>query len=316
MRVDHLAEMAAFVRVVEAGTFTGAAQRLGWSKSMVSRRIAELEDRLGARLLNRTTRRLSLTEAGDAYYRRCARILAEIDDAEDEIARLSAEPRGTLRVNAPMSFGTQHLAPAIAGFVGRYPQVRIDLTLDDRFVDLIDDGVDVAVRIGVLADSSLIARRLAPSHVVLCASPAYLARRGVPERPADLAAHDCLLYSNAVSVDQWQFPGADGAAETVRVRGPMVANNGDVLREVAIAGLGIARLPTFIVADALADGRLRPLLCRHRLPETPIHAVYPHSRHLSTKVRAFVDFLAERFGPDPYWDTSLASAVGDALAPA
>ncbi len=301
--------MAAYVRVVEAHGFTAAAERLGWSKSVISRRIAELEERLGVRLLNRSTRRLSLTEAGRAYYERCVRILADIEESEAAVASLHAEPRGRLRVSAPMTFGMLHLAPAVAEFLRRCPQLEIDLALNDRFVDVIDEGFDLALRIGTLADSALVARRLAPCRRIACAAPSYLAERGEPGTPAELAGHDCLLYSYLAAADQWSFADAAGAEQAVRVAGRLRVNNGDVLRDIAIAGLGIVMLPTFIVAGALADGRLRPVLCDWRPAEVALHAVYPHNRHLSSKVRTFVDFLVARFGPEPYWDAPLRKVL-------
>jgi DNA-binding transcriptional LysR family regulator len=308
--MDKLGDMAAFVRVVEARTFTQAAERLGWSKSVVSRRIAELEERLDVRLLNRSTRRLSLTEAGQAFYERCARILADVDETEQAVSSLHAAPRGLLRVNAPMTFGMLHLAPAISAFLERYPEMEIDLALNDRFVDLIDEGFDLALRIGDLPDSSLVARKLAPCRRVICAGPDYLSRRGEPRDPAALAGYDALLYSNLANAETWRLTDRAGREHTVRVKSRLRVNNGDVLREAAAAGLGLALLPTFIVADAIADGRLKPVLCDYRPPPTAVHAVYPHNRHLSTKVRAFVDFLAERFGPPPYWDEPLRALLG------
>lgn len=303
--MDRLGDMSAFVRVVETRTFTAAAERLGWSKSVVSRRLSDLEQRLGVRLLNRSTRRLSLTEAGQAYYDRCVRILADIEETEDAVASLHTEPRGLLRVNAPMTFGTLHLAPAIAAFMERFPEVDVELVLNDRFVDLIDEGYDLALRIGTLQDSALVARKLAPCRHVVCAAPSYLARQGTPGVPTDLTQHQCLLYTNSASPDLWRFLGRDGTEMSVRVKGRLRVNNGDVLRDSAIAGLGIALLPSFIVADALAEHRLQAVLCGHRLRDMTLHAVFPHNRYLSTKVRAFIDFLAGRFGPDPYWDAPL-----------
>ena len=300
--MDSISGMITFARVVEANSFSEAARRLGISKSAVSKQIARLEDRLGARLLNRTTRRISPTEVGAAFYERCARIVAEVEEAELAVTRLQAEPRGVLRVNAPMSFGILHLAPAIAVFMKRYPDLEIDLTLNDRFVDLIDEGYDLAIRIGTMADSSLIARKLAPSRLVACAAPAYLRRHGLPATPRDLAEHDCLVYSLATVGDLWKFSDADGKPQPVRVTARLKVNNGDVMRDIAVAGLGLTVLPTFIAAKALEAGTLVPVLTDHRLPETAVSAVYPQNRHLSPKIRVFVDFLAGRFGSEPYWD--------------
>lgn len=302
--MDRLDDMLAFIKVVDTKSFTAAADRLNLSKSVVSRRIAELENRLGARLLNRTTRKLSLTEVGQAYYERCSRILADLEEAEQAVADLHAAPRGRLRVNAPLSFGFVHLAPAIAEFMRRYPSIEIDMDLNDRVVDLIDEGYDLAVRIGRLRDSSLIAKRLAPSRQVICASPAYLEKHGTPTRPEDLTNHNCLIYTNVPTAEQWQF--RDGTeTRSVRVSGTLRANNGDLLRAAAIAGLGIVILPTFLCGDALSSGQLQCILLDHTTQEGNVYALYPQNRHLSPKVRAFVDFLAERFGPRPYWDCAL-----------
>ena len=303
--MDTLGDMTAFVRVVEARTFTAAAQRLGWSKSVVSRRLAELEERLGARLLNRSTRRLSLTEAGRAYYDRCVRILADIEETEASVASLHAEPRGQLSINAPMSFGMLHLPSAIAEFMASYPEVGVDLVLNDRFVDLIDEGYDLALRIGTLADSALYARKLAACRRVLAASPDYLARHGEPRHPGDLAHHECLVYSMNSNADIWRLTGPDGQQINARIAGRLSANNGDVLRDVAVAGGGIVLSPTFLICDQLADGSLVPVLTSYGPSDIPLHAVYPHNRHLSAKVRAFVDFLAARFAPDPPWEQAI-----------
>lgn len=312
--MDRLDDMIAFIRVVEARSFTAAAGRLGLSKSVVSRRITELENRLGARLLNRTTRRLSLTEVGQAFYERCVRIVAEVEEAEQAVASLQAEPRGTLRINAPMSFGMLHLAPAISAFLERHPAIEIDMDLNDRFVDLIEEGYDLAVRIGRLRDSSLIARRLAPNRRVVVGSPAYFARRGRPQTPDELTRHNCLIYTNASVADQWQFR-VGGVVRSVRVSGTLRANNGEILREAALAGLGLALLPTFMIAGPLRRGALETVLGDCVVSESAVHAVYPQSRHLSSKVRTFVDFLAARFGPEPYWDRMIAESTGVAAGP-
>ncbi|NYZ15044.1 LysR family transcriptional regulator [Azospirillum sp. RWY-5-1] len=302
--MDRLDDMLAFIKVVDAKSFTAAADRLGLSKSVVSRRITELENRLGARLLNRTTRRLSLTEVGQAFYERCTRIIADLEEAEMAVADLHAAPRGRLKVNAPVSFGLLHLAPAIAGFLERNPAIEIDIDLNDRYVDLVDEGYDVAVRIGRLRDSTLIARRLAPANRVVCASPGYLARNGSPVTPEDLMRHNCLLYTNVPAAEQWSFQ-VDGETRTVRVSGNLRTSNGDLLRAAAIAGVGITVLPTFLIGDALQSGAVRCLLPEYYGGGSTVYAVYPQNRHLSPKVRAFVDFLAGRFGPEPYWDTAL-----------
>jgi DNA-binding transcriptional LysR family regulator len=295
--------MAVFARVVEAHSFTAAARQLGMSKSAVSKAVAGLEDRLGARLLNRTTRRLSLTEIGQAFYERSARVVAEAEEAELAVTRLQATPRGRLRVSAPVSFGIRHLGPALPDFMARCPEVRLDIDFADRFVDLVDEGYDLAVRIGHLPDSSLVARRLAESRLVVCAAPGYWDRRGRPERPQDLAGHDCLTYAYHPNPSEWPFQGPEGRI-AVRVDGGLRTNNGDVSLQAALAGLGVVRLPTFIVGCDLAAGRLEAVLAAYEVPPVGVYAVYPHNRHLSAKVRAFVDFLAERFGRQAAWEAA------------
>ena len=301
LSLDTLVGMAVFARVVDDGGFSAAARRLGLSKSAVSKQVAALEDRLGARLLNRTTRRMSLTEAGSALIERCRRVLAEAEAAEDAVGMLQGAPAGVLRVAAPMTFGTMHLAPAIPDFLERHPGVSIDLSLNDRMIDLVEEGFDVAVRIARLADSSLMARKLAPMRRIMAASPDYLARRGVPARLADLAGHDCLSYSYIATGDEWSFTGPDGE-QSVRPSGRLRANNGEVLRAAALAGTGIATMPTFIAGPDLAAGRLVRVLPDYDNCSGAIYAVWPSDRHPSPKLRAFVDFLAERFGPSPYWE--------------
>lgn len=300
--MDRLSEIEAFVKVVEAHSFSEAARRLRLSKSVVSRQIAALESQLGVRLFHRTTRSMALTEAGRSYYERAARILTDLEDANLSVSQLQSAPRGRLRINAPMSFGFQHLAPALADFLFRYPEVEVDMTLTDRFVDLVDEGFDIAVRIGSLTDSSLVARRLAPIRRVICASPAYLRARGVPDTPDDLKAHDCLCNSNVSLVREWRFIRPDAQPWPVEVRGRLSANNGDTLKAAALKGLGLVNLPSFIVGSDLQAGTLVTVLDQYVAQNLSLNAVYPHSRHLSPKVRAFVDFLAERFGPRPYWD--------------
>lgn len=299
--MHDLTAMAVFAGIVEAQSFSQAAERLGLSKSAVSKQLARLEERLGARLINRTTRQISLTEAGELYYRYCARILEEADAAETAVANLQDAPRGRLKINAPMSFGTMHLAPAVSAFLAKYPEVTIDLELTDSFVDLIDHGIDVAIRITALRDSTLIARRLGPAHRVVLASPDYLAKHGTPSHPRELRHHRCLIYANAPDQLNWSFEARDGPI-LVPVEGPLRCNNGEVLREAAIAGAGILIDPTFISYKAIRAGRLVSILTDFGLRESHIYAVYPHRRHLSPKVRAFVDFIAGYFGDPPYWD--------------
>ena len=300
--MDNLADVAVFVRVVERGSFTLAADELELSRAVVSKYVSRLEDRLGARLLHRTTRRLSLTEAGAALFEASRGALERIDEAEAAVAQFQSEPRGRLRVSAPMSFGILHLGPAMTQFARSYPRVSLDVRFDDRFVNLVEEGVDVAVRIVALTDSSLVARKLSSTRVLVCAAPAYLAEHGEPETPEDLTAHDCLLYSYLSTANVWRFTAPDGREVPVAVNGSFRINNGIVLGEAAAAGHGILLTPSFYVASLLRDGRLRRILSGYRLPELGIHAVHPQRSHVPPKVRAFIDFLAKRFGRKPEWE--------------
>jgi DNA-binding transcriptional LysR family regulator len=299
--MDRVTSLSVFVKVVEGSSFAAAARHFGLSPAMVSKHINTLEERLGARLLNRTTRQVSPTEIGREFYERATRILTDLDEAEQAASALQATPKGLLRLNGPLSFGIRHLAPAIVDYLAACPEAAIDVTLSDRVVDLVDEGFDLAIRIARLADSSLIARRIAPCRIVACAAPAYLKKHGAPRRPADLVAHNCLGYSYAALRNEWRFIGPDGA-ESVRVAGRLNANNGDVLRLAALRGEGIVLQPTFLIGDDLASGKLVSILPGFVPDELAIQAVYPHSRHLSVKVRSFVDFLVARFGQDPEWD--------------
>lgn len=300
--MENLADIAVFVRVVERGSFTLAAEALALSRAAVSKYVSRLEERLGARLLHRTTRRLSLTEAGAALFEASRGAIERIEEAEAAVARLQSAPRGTLRVSAPMSFGLLHLGPALVDFAGEHPQVAVDLRLDDRFVNLVEDGIDVAIRIGALTDSSLVARKLATARSLVCASPEYLARNGEPETPEDLVTHECLVYSYLSTPNVWRFTAPDGRALAVAVGGSLRINNGILLAQAAIAGQGILATPSFYVSDALRAGRLRAVLAHYKLPDIGIYAVYPQRAHVPPKVRAFVDFLARRFGRKPSWE--------------
>lgn len=309
--MDRLSGIAVFVRVVETMSFSRAAEELGLSKSTVSKQIRRLEDRLGVQLLHRTTRSMSLTDVGQSFYERCAAIVAEAIDAERAVTDMQSTPTGRLRVNAPMSFGQRHLAAAVSEFLRRCPGIEIELTLADRMVDIVDEGVDVAVRIAHLPDSSLIAVKLAPCRRVVVASPDYLQAAGRPETPHDLTHHSCLLYSLQSSGDTWHFrgPGDGGVPIGIRVDGPLRVNNGDAIARAALDGMGVAFLPTFIVHEALADGRLVALFPDHCPDDTAIYAVYAQNRNLSPKVRVFVDFLKDRFGDvPPPWDAKLTAA--------
>jgi DNA-binding transcriptional LysR family regulator len=300
--MDRLTAIEVFVKVVESHSFAAAARQLGLSPAMASKHIQALEERLGARLLNRTTRRLSLTEVGRGYYERSRQVLTDLEEADRAAGNLQRTPRGRLKVNAPFSFGIRHVGPAVAAYLGTYPEVTIDLDLNDRYVDILAEGVDLALRIGRLPDSSLIARRLAPIRLVAFAAPDYLARHGTPRTPADLAAHNCLLYTYAATADEWRFIGPEGKDAVVRVTGRLSANNGDVLLAAAMGGLGIGLGPTFIAGEHVQAGRLATLLPGYAPPEVALYAVYPPGRHLSAKLRSFVEFLAARYGEEPEWD--------------
>jgi DNA-binding transcriptional LysR family regulator len=299
--MNRLAAMEAFARVAETGSFSTAARLLRLSKSQVSRQVSLLEVELGARLLQRTTRALSLTEPGRGYYARVAAILAQVEEADLSVSQLQAAPRGRLRVNAPISFSILRLAPELPEFHARYPEVEIDIAMNDRIVDLLDGEFDLAIRIGKLAETSLIARKLAPVRRTICASPAYLAANGTPLVPDDLKRHAALCYANTEGIEEWRFVDPAGEPVSVAVKGKLRANNGDLLRIAALAGLGIVDLPDFFVGADIAAGRLVPLLERFLPQGWAVYAVYPHSRYLAPKVRAFIDFLAERWGGDPAW---------------
>lgn len=299
--MDTINGMRTFAAVAAEESFTSAAERLEISPQLASKYVRQLEERLGVRLLNRSTRRLSLTEAGQAYYDRVRQILLDIDDMEGAVGDLSARARGTLRINAPMSFGQLHLAQAICEYRDTQPEVEVDLTLNDRIADVVSEGFDLAIRIGRLEESSLVARRLASARVVACGSPAYFQSRGIPETPEQLADHECLRYAYFSGFDRWRFE-RNGKAHTVRIQGPYSANNGDVLRIAALAGEGIVLQPTFIVGEDIQSGRLQTVLDEYCPPVLNIYAVYAHRQYLSAKVRTFVDFLAAYFGSPPYWD--------------
>ena len=300
--MDRFENMAAFNAVVEAGSFTAAADRLEVDKSVVSRRVTALEERLGAQLIRRTTRQLNLTDTGRSFYEHSARILADVDEAESAVALAHGELKGRLRVALPLSFGVLHMCAPIDEFNRRHPGVRFDLDLSDRRVDLLQEDIDVAVRIGALRDSSLIARKLFESRVVVCASPDYLARHGVPETPLQLAEHACLTYSNLPEPDLWAWYDDKGDAQRIQVSVAMTANNGDMLSQAAASGLGIVIQPTFIAHRLIKSGALVPVLTEYDWPRSTAWAVYPPTRHLSYRVREFIDFLVDHFADTPYWD--------------
>lgn len=296
--MQSLTAMAAFARVVEAGSFTAAARDLGISTPVLSKRVAELERGLGARLLHRTTRRLSLTEAGSAFYEHCARVVEEAGKAEEAVARLSDAPRGLLRVTAPVAFGSSHVAAAVPEFLEHYPEVQIDLELDDRIVDLASEGFDLAIRLTGNPQPNLVARRLATASRLVCAAPVYWRRHGKPRTPAELARHNCILYGSAPGAGEWFFNGPAGE-ERVRVGGNFRVNGSDALREAALGGLGVIRLTSITVDRELASGCLETALGEYASPDTDIYAMYLPNRYLSKKTRVFIDFLSARYAaPD------------------
>lgn len=301
-RVD-LNAVAIFIQIVEKKSLTAAARALELPKSTVSRKLSQLEARLGVRLLQRTPRQLRLTEAGVLFHERCADLLARVEEAESAVSGLQEIPRGRLRVSAGLDFGTTVLGPLVQGFVQLHPQLTVELVLSDRTVDLVGESFDVAIRIGSVRDTSLVARRLGPTHGVLCASPAYLARQGTPAAPEELARHACVVFNSPPHTDEWKLQGPEGL-RTVRVSGPLFVNSLTLVRDAALAGLGIARLPLFICGVDLEAGRLRRVLPSWSTDERLVHAVYPSSKNLSRKVRVFVDFLAARVPQAPGMGTS------------
>lgn len=298
--MDRLNSMTIFVAVVDAESFTAAAEKIALSRAQVSKSVKQLESHLGARLLNRTTRRLSLTETGRVYYERCKSILHDIEEIENIAGEQTGKVHGRLNISAPTSFGILHLKQAIPEYLKRYPQVQISLSLSDRFIDVVAEGFDVVLRIAELEDSSLIARKIAPCQRVFCASPDYLEQNGMPETPQALSTHQCLTYSNELKPDDWILHGPDGS-KTIKVSGPLCSDNGDILSAAAVNGLGIALLPTFIIGEELRQGRLKQILPDYCPPEISIYAVFPSRRYLSAKVRTFVDFLSTYFDEKPDW---------------
>ena len=293
-----LNEMAVFVHVVEAGSFTGAARNLGLPKSTVSRKITQLEERLGVRLIQRTTRSLRLTDTGNAYYSQCARILGEIEEANIAVTRMQSTPTGTLRITAPVLFGSTVLSGLIADYLEQHPQVTVDMVLTDQKLDLVQDGIDVAFRVGQLEDSSLIGRHLGDARAILCASADYIEAHGAPQHPDTLSQHSLMTLTPWSS---WQLSGPDNDIYTHNVRARIQVNDFASLYTLALSGTGIAPLPTMIAAPAIRSGKLVPVLSDWPFEASPIHALYPSNRHLSAKVRSFVDFVIEAVRPTPPW---------------
>ncbi len=292
--MDKFESMKAFTQVVEAGGFAAAARHMGLSRSAVNKLVINLEDSLNTQLLHRTTRTVTPTDMGRAFYERCKGILADLTEAELALTRLQEEPRGTLRINGPMTFGTLYLAPIVAEFLALYGELKIELSLNDRFIDPLEEGFDVTVRIAHPSEASnLIVHRLAPSPMVMCAAPTYLEQRGIPQQPEDLRTHACLHYGHGTQDVVWLLADSQ-ETHPIRVRGPLCCNNGEGLREAALVGLGIVMLPTFIVGEDLRQGRLRQVLPHYCPPDIEIYALYPVNRHLSTKVKLWIDFLQQR----------------------
>jgi DNA-binding transcriptional LysR family regulator len=303
---ERLADMAVFARVVERAGFSAAGRELGLSKAAVSKAVARLEAHLGTRLLHRTTRRLTPTEAGAAFHAYCREVVAQAQEAEQHLGQLQAEPRGTLRLAAPLAFGLTQLSRVLPAFQQRHPELQVELELHAGAVDMVAGGFDLQLAIGEPDDSSLVARRLSTSLTIVVASPAYLAEHGAPRHPDDLQRHACLLTPQGQATG-WQFHGRDGS-RTVFVHGPLRANSEMALRDSALVGLGIARMPSFLVADDLAAGRLKCLFADWAAAAEPIYALYPSRRHLPAKVKAAIDHFGEVFGLLPYWDRVLSSA--------
>ncbi len=301
--MENLSDIAIFVKVVKMDSFTAAASELGLSRSVVSKYITRLEQRLGARLLNRTTRRLSLTEAGSRFFQQSQSALIQLENAEDEINSMQSAPKGVLRISAPGSFGINHLAPLLPEFQQMYPELNIDLSIDDHMVDIVDTGIDVAIRIAELPDSTLIAKRIAQCRYVVCAAPEYLQAQGIPKTPEDLTQFNCLQFRFWDKPSHWQFLNKNDELINVKVLEQLVCNNSVALRKILLASGGITIAPTFLVGSDISSGRLISLLDNYRIKPISIYAVYPHREYLTAKVRAFLEYLAEKINSDlPYWD--------------
>jgi len=300
--MSDLEEIRSFVQLVDAGTATRAAEIRGTAVSAISRRLKDLETRLGVQLLQRTTRKMNLTEEGRLFYDRAVRILSDLAEAEAEVSRQSAVLKGKLKIAAPLSFGVAHLSPALSAFMQAHPDIEVKLDMSDRQVDLLEEGFDLAIRIGDLKDSTLMARKIAPICHVVCAAPAFFEAHGIPQHPEDLSGLPGLCYGNFPNPSAWSYRGPDGETGTVMVHPRLESTNGDSIREAAIAGLGVLCEPTFILNEAITAGALQPVLLDYRWHNMALYAVYPATRHVPQRVRALIDFLVDRFGETPYWD--------------
>ncbi|MCW8931435.1 MAG: LysR family transcriptional regulator [Gammaproteobacteria bacterium] len=300
--MDRFENMSSFIRVVETGSISGAADRLGVAKSAVSRRLKELEEHLGVELFHRTTRSMNLTDTGRAFYHQSVRILEDVIEAELATSQAHGTLKGSLKIALPSTFGLMHMGPAINEFLKAHPNIEFDLDFNDREVDLIQEGFDLAIRIANLPDSSLIARRLAPIQIVMCASPLYLEKMGVPQSPEELSEHQCLVYSLLRDFDYWHLTDPDGKEIKVKIHPYLKASTGEFLKNAAVEGLGVILMPSFIAYKEIERGALVPILQDYKIPQIDAYAIYPQTRHLSQRVRAFVDFLVKRFEGTPYWD--------------
>ncbi|UJW77596.1 LysR family transcriptional regulator [Rhizobium sp. SL42] len=302
--IRDLISLKTFVTIASQGSFAKAADKLGISRPLATKHVAALEKELGAKLFNRTTRQLSLTEAGRTLCSTASTMFGLLEGAEQDIRGATSSPKGTLRLNAPMSFGTLHLSEIVSDFLCMHPYVDVELTLDDRTINVVEEGYDIAIRVGRLEDSTLVARHLGPARMVVCASPSYLDVNGTPENPADLERHQCLVYDYLARRSTWSFE-RYGQTENIRVSGRLRSNNGETLVQAAVAGVGVVLAPTFIASEHLKSGTLTPLLCDWKVLEPSFYAVMPPGRIDVGKVRAFVDHLVGALGTVPYWDRDL-----------
>lgn len=303
--MDRFENMGSFIRVVEAGSISGAADRLGVAKSAVSRRLKELEEHLGVELFHRTTRKMNLTDTGRAFYHQSVRILEDVLEAEHATSQAHGTLKGSLKIGLPSTFGLMHMGSAINEFLQTHPQIEFDLDFNDREVDLIEEGFDLAIRIANLPDSSLIARRLAPIQTVICASPTYLEQEGVPQAPDDLIEHRCLAYSLLRDIDYWYLTDSNGGEIKAKIHPYIKATTGEFLKDAAVDGWGIILVPSFIAYKEIENGTLVPVLKEFKTPQLDAYAIYPQTRYLSQRVRVFIDFLVKRFEGTPYWDLCL-----------
>ena len=307
--MNRFENMDTFIRVVEAGSISGAADRLNVAKSAVSRRLKELEKHLGVELFHRTTRQMNLTDTGRAFYHQAVRILDDVLEAEIATSQAHGTLKGSLKIALPSTFGLMHMGPIINDFIKEHPQIEFDLDFNDREVDLIQEGFDLAIRIANLPDSSLIARHLAPVHTVMCASPNYLEQMGTPRSPEDLIEHQCLVYSLLRDFENWYLIDINGNEIKTKIRPYLKASTGEFLKEAAVEGQGIILVPTFIAYKEIESGTLVPLLKEYNTPQINAYAIYPQTRHLSQRVRAFVDLLVKRFEGTPYWDLCIQESI-------